>query len=153
MGQRPPNSVSDGAARFRPEDVVIAAGRPVLVAPYAENFERVGNSILMGWDETREASRALNDALPLLANAETITVMYVGANERDLEQHWPAPERIAGYLRRHGINATAEETLRGGLAISDLLLSRAADFAADMIVTGGYHHWQLREAPDRRGQP
>jgi len=54
MGQRPPNSGSDGAARFRPEDVVIAAGRPVLVAPYAENFERVGKSILMGWDETRE---------------------------------------------------------------------------------------------------
>jgi nucleotide-binding universal stress UspA family protein len=146
MGQRPPSSGSDGAARFRPEDIVIAAGRPVLVVPYAGSFETIGKRILVGWDGTREANRALNDALPLLTKAEAVTVMYVGTNERDLEQHWPALERIVGHLRRHGINATAEGTLRSGLAISDILLSRAADFAADMIVTGGYHHSQLREA-------
>jgi nucleotide-binding universal stress UspA family protein len=146
MGQRSPSSHSGGAARFRPENIVIAAGRPVLVVPYAGNFETVGKRILIGWDGTREANRALNDALPLLADAEVVTVMFVGSNERDLEQHRPALERITGHLRRHGINATAEGTLRGSLAISDILLSRAADLAADLIVTGGYHHSQLREA-------
>jgi len=127
---------------------VIAAGRPVLVVPYAGIFETVGKRILVAWDGTREANRALNDALPLLADADavTVTVMFVGTNERDLEQHWPALERIIGHLQRHGINATPEGTLRGGLAISDILLSRAADLAGDMIVTGGYHHSQLREA-------
>src|SRR6266404_1802475 len=135
MGQRPPNSGSDGAARFRPEDIVIAAGRPVLVVPYAGIFETVGKRILVAWDGTREANRALNDALPLLANAQSATVMFVGTNERELEQHLPALERIAGHLQRHGVNAVPEETMRGGLAISDILLSRASDLAADLIVT------------------
>jgi nucleotide-binding universal stress UspA family protein len=146
MGQRPPSSGSNGAARFRPEDIVIAAGRPVLVVPYAGTFEAVGRRVLVAWDGTREANRALNDALPLLADAEAVTVTFVGANERDLEQHWPALGRIVGHLQRHGINTTSEGTLRGALAISDILLSRAADLAADMIVAGGYHHSQLREA-------
>jgi nucleotide-binding universal stress UspA family protein len=146
MGQRAPSSGSEGMARFRPEDIVIAAGRPVLVVPYAGTFETLGKRILVAWDGTREANRALNDALPLLPAAEAVTVIFVGTNERDLEQHWPALERIVGHLQRHGINATADGTLRVGLAISDVLLSRAADLAVDMIVTGGYHHSQLREA-------
>jgi nucleotide-binding universal stress UspA family protein len=144
MGQRATRT--DGATRFRPDDVVIAAGRPVLVVPYAGRFETVGKRILVAWDGTREATRAVNDALPLLEEATAVTVMFVGTSERDLEAHWPALERIAGHLQRHGINATPEATLRGGLAVSDILLSRAADLAADLIVAGGYHHSQLREA-------
>ena len=143
MGQRPPRA--DGAARLRPDDVVMAAGRPVLVVPYAGNFETVGRRILVAWDGTREANRALNDALPLLEESETATVMFVGASERELEQHLPALERATGHLHRHGVNAVSEETMRGGLAVSDVLLSRAADLAADLIVAGGYHHSQLRE--------
>jgi nucleotide-binding universal stress UspA family protein len=146
MGQRPPNSHADGAARFRPDDVVIASGRPVLVVPYAGTFDSVGKRILIAWDGTREANRALNDSLLLLADAEAVTVIFVGTSERELEQHRPALERIVAHLQRHGINATREETLRGTLAISDILLSRAADLVADLIVTGGYHHSQLREA-------
>jgi len=61
MGQRAPRA--DGAARLRPDDVVMAAGRPVLVVPYAGNFETVGKRILGAWDGTREANRALNDRL------------------------------------------------------------------------------------------
>jgi len=144
MGQRPPRA--DGAARLRPDDVVMAAGRPVLVVPYAGNFETVGKRILVAWDGTREANRALNDALPLLEESQSATVMFVGANERELEQHLPAVQRTAGHLQRHGVNAVPEETMRGGLAVSDILLSRAADLAADLIVAGGYHHSQLREA-------
>jgi nucleotide-binding universal stress UspA family protein len=145
-GQRPPSSRSDGAARFRPEDIVMGAGRPVLVVPYAGTFESVGKRVLAAWDGTREANRALNDALPLLADAEAATVIYVGAQERDLEQHRPALERIVRHLQRHGIGANSEETLRGDLSVSDILLSRAADLAVDLIVSGGYHHSQLREA-------
>ncbi len=145
-GQRPPGSHTNGAARFRPEDIVIAAGRPVLVVPYAGTFETVGKRVLIAWDGTREAHRALNDALSLLADAEAVTVIYVGTTERDLEQHRVGLERVVAHLQRHGVNATPEETVRGGLAISDILLSRAADLAVDLIVMGGYHHSQLREA-------
>ncbi len=145
-GQRPPNSHANGAARFRPEDIVLAAGRPVLIVPYAGAFETVGKRALIAWDGTREANRALNDALPLLADAETVSVVFVGSRERDLEQHRAALGRAVHHLRQHGIEADPEETLRGDLAVSDILLSRAADLAADLIVAGGYHHSQLREA-------
>ena len=52
----------------------------------------------------------------------------------------------AYHLQDHGIAARTEETLRGRLAVSDILLSRAADLATDLIVSGGYHHSPLREA-------
>ena len=144
-GQRAPNFRSNGASRFRPEDIMIAAGRPVLVVPYAGAFETVGKRILIAWDGTREANRALHDALPLFTDPEA-TVVFVGSHERDLEQHRPALDRVVDHLRHHGVAARLEEALRGGLAVSDILLSRAADLGADLIVSGGYHHTQLREA-------
>jgi len=144
-GQRPPNSQSNGASRFRPEDIVLAAGRPVLIVPYAGAFETVGKRILIAWDGTREATRALHDALPLFTEPEA-TVVFVGSHERDLEQHRAGLDRVVHHLHHHGVAARPEETLRGGLAVSDILLSRAADLGADLIVSGGYHHSQLREA-------
>jgi nucleotide-binding universal stress UspA family protein len=57
----------------------------------------------------------------------------------------PGLERIARHLQRHGVKAQPEESPRGGIPISDVLLSRAADLRADMIVAGAYHHLQLRE--------
>ena len=145
-GQLPPKSHANGAARFRPEDIVMAAGRPVLVVPYAGAFETVGRRTLIAWDGTREATRALNDALPLLAGAEAVTVAFVASQAKELEQQRPALERMVSHLHRHGVAASLEDTWRGDLAVSDILLSRAADLAADLIVSGGYHHSQLREA-------
>jgi nucleotide-binding universal stress UspA family protein len=144
-GQRATHSPSNGASQFRPQDIVLGAGRPVVVVPYAGTFETLGKRVLIAWDGTREATRALHDALPLLSDPEA-TVVFVGSHERDLEQHRPALDRIVHHLQHHGIAAKTEETLRSGLAVSDILLSRAADLAADLIVSGGYHHSPLREA-------
>ena len=143
LGQLSPEIRSTG---FRPDEIIIATGRPVLVVPYAGAFDTVGRRVLVAWDGTREAARAANDALPLLENAEAVTVMFVGARETTLAEHHPSIERIVHHLQRHGIPARAEETLQGDLRISDVLLSRAADLAVDLIVAGAYHHSQLREA-------
>jgi nucleotide-binding universal stress UspA family protein len=143
LGQLSPEIRSTG---FRPDEIVIATGRPVLVVPYAGAFDMVGKRVLIAWDGTREAARAVNDALPLLENAEAVTVTFIGARETALEEHRPSIERMVHHLQRHGIPARAEETLHGGLRISDVLLSRAADLAVDLLVAGAYHHSQLREA-------
>ena len=143
LGQLSPEIRSTG---FRPDEIVIATGRPVLVVPYAGAFDTVGRRALVAWDGTREAARAANDALPLLENAEAVTVMFVGARETTLAEHHPSIERMVHHLQRHGIPARAEETLQGDLRISDVLLSRAADLAVDLLVAGAYHHSQLREA-------
>jgi len=131
---------------FRPEDIVELCGRPLLVIPYAGTFATLGRRVLIAWDGTREATRALHDALPLIEDAEAATVMTVRAQESAFEHDHAGLERIVRHLERHGIPAKAEESLRGDLAVSDVLLSRAADLGADLIVSGAYHHSQLREA-------
>ena len=136
---------SDGVTWLRPDNVVTAVGRPVLVVPYAGTFALVGTRVLIAWDGTREAN-ALHDALPLIGNAEAVTVMHVGTHEADLDRARPRLERVVRHLQRHGVKAQPEETLCGDITISDVLLSRTADLGADMIVAGAYHHSQLREA-------
>jgi len=132
--------------RLRPDEVAMACGRPLLIVPYVGDFVTVGEHVLIAWDDTREATRALNDALPLLSAAKAVTVMTVMAKEKEFDQvHFPL-QRVVGHLERHGVPARAEEAMRGDMAISDLLLSRAADLGADMIVAGAFHHSQLREA-------
>lgn len=131
---------------FRPEDIAIGTARPVLVIPYAGTFETVGKRALVAWDGSREAVRALNDALPLLGGAEAVTVMSIGPRETELERRRESLDRIVGHLQRHVISAQLEESVQAGIAVSDVLLSRAADLGADLIVAGVYHHSQLREA-------
>jgi nucleotide-binding universal stress UspA family protein len=144
VGQYPGDD-SGGVTWLRPDDVMIDAGRPVLVVPYAGSFERVGRRVLIAWDGTREANRALHDALPLIGGAEAVTVMHVGAQQADLDRDRPWLERVVRHLGRHGIKAQPEESARGGVPISGVLLSRAADLGADMIV-GAHHHSQWRES-------
>ena len=131
---------------FKPDEVATACGRPLLIVPYVGEFATVGNHVLIAWDGTREGTRALNDALPLLEGAKSATVMIVLSQEREFPRAHAALHRMVGHLEHHGVQARAEETLRGDLTISDLLLSRAADLGADMIVAGAYHHSPLREA-------
>ncbi len=145
LGQYPGDD-SDGVTWLRPDDLMIDSGRPVLVVPYAGTFEHVGRRVLVAWDGTREANRALHDALPLIAGAEAVTVIHVGEQQADLDHDRPWLERIVRHLERHGIKAQPEETARGGIPISDVLLSRAADLGADCIVAGAYHHSHLRES-------
>lgn len=144
LGQFPGND-SEGMTWLRPDDVLIDIGRPVLVVPCAGTIERLGTRVLIAWDATREANRALHDALPLLAGEAMVTVIHVGAHQADLDRDRPWLERVIRHLARYGINAQAEELLHSGAAIHDALLSRAAALGADMIVAGAYHHSPLRE--------
>ena len=146
LGQQPSEAQAATGVGFAPDMVVVEVGRPVLVVPYAGKFETVGRRPLIAWDGSREAARALGDALPLLDGAERVTVIYVGTGETQLERARPSLDRIVHHLQRHAIKAGGEEAPRGDIAISDLLLSRAADLGADMIVAGAYHHSPLREA-------
>ena len=145
LGQYPGNE-PDGVTLLRPDDVMIDIGRPVLVIPCAGTFEGVGRRVLVAWDGTREANRALHGALSLIDAAEAVTVMHVGAQQANLDRDRPWLERIVRHLGRHGTKAQPEESASGGISISEVLLSRAADLGADMIVAGAYHHSPLRES-------
>jgi len=145
LGQQLPGA-PDNSGIIAPDRVITEVGRPVLIVPYAGRFETVGRRALIAWDGSREAARALNDALPLIEDAEAVALLYIGTDETQLERARPAFDRVVRHLLRHGVRASGEETPSGDVAISDLLLSRAADLRADLIIAGAYHHSPLREA-------
>jgi nucleotide-binding universal stress UspA family protein len=131
---------------FSPEDIVMACGRPMLVMPFAGEFRSAGRRVLIAWDGTREASRALHDSLPLIAQAEAVWVMTVRPRDANSDDRGPSLDRVVRHLQRHSIAATTEESIGGDVPTAELLLSRASDMGADLLVAGAYHHSQLREA-------
>jgi hypothetical protein len=113
LGQLDPDSGEAEMIQPRPEHVTLASGRPILVVPYAGNFDNLGRRVLVGWNATREAARAVNDAMPLLAGAEIVTVLTIDPREgtwRALRGgHLAAfgPPRRQGGNRAHGLSRSA----------------------------------------------
>lgn len=129
----------------RPEEVTMLAGRPVLTVPYTGHFGGLVRRVLIGWDASREAARAVKDAMPLLAQAEAVTVLTIDA-EQSPQGHGEVPGAdIALHLARHGVKARVERTVSAGIGVGNTLLSRAADLGADMLVMGAYGHSRVRE--------
>jgi nucleotide-binding universal stress UspA family protein len=124
-------------------DLVLSVGRPVLFVPYAGRFPSSGKRVLVAWNASREAARAVSDALPLLRRAESVEVVAFEPRPGD---HGDVPGAdIALYLARHGVKATAARQRAPEIDIGAQILSRAADTSADLIVMGGYGHSRLRE--------
>jgi nucleotide-binding universal stress UspA family protein len=126
-------------------ELVMSAGRPVLFVPYAGHFEHVGERVFVPWNASREAARAVWDGLPFLAAAQESEVVTfdpekLGLGVSDL----PDPD-IGADLARHGARVTVSSSPSGGVDVGSLILSRAADMAADLIVMGAYGHSRLRE--------
>jgi len=126
-------------------NVMLSSGRPVLAVPYAGQFEQVGDRVLVAWNASRESTRAVNDALPLLRNAKSVTVLAVNP-KRGIEGHGEVPAAdICLHLARHGVKAEAAHTIANDISEGDALLSYAADLGVDLIVCGGYGHSRARE--------
>jgi nucleotide-binding universal stress UspA family protein len=145
LGQLDPDRGETEWIRPRPERVGLAAGRPVLVIPYAGHFENLGRRVVIAWNATREAARAVADAMPLLASAELVTVLTIDPREGP-DAHGEVPGAdIAAHLALHGVTAQIERTVSGGLPVGEVLLSRIADLGADLLVMGLYGHSRARE--------
>jgi len=145
IGQLDAYDSQAGLLRARPEEVTMLAGRPVLVVPFAGHYERLGTSVLVGWDASREAARAVRDAMPLLARAEAVTVLTIDAEQSPFGHGEIPGADIALYLARHGVKAEVDRTVSAGIGIGNTLLSRAADYGADLLVMGAYGHSRVRE--------
>ncbi len=132
-----------GVAHDLPQQLLMTCGAPLLVVPYAGTFTRIGGNVLVGWKDTREAARALRDALPLVAGA--VRVHLLEASELPATQASRTSLAAAcAWLQAHGLPVHGEHEVDHG-DIGDRLLSRAADLGADLIVVGGYGHSRLRE--------
>jgi nucleotide-binding universal stress UspA family protein len=131
---------------FLAEDVVMESGRPVLVIPNSGHFNGFGKRILICWNASREAVRAVNDAMPLLQSADKVTVMVVNPEKPSSGDHGDiASADIALYLARHGVKAEAASVRTNQTDVGEIILSRAFDLDTDMIVAGAYGHSRTRE--------
>lgn len=142
MGQPDPDAPATG---LRPAEVVLAAGCPALIMPYAGDFPELGRSILVAWNGTREAARAVHDALFLIDGAEAVTVLEVDPPAGEVGTLDVRASHVVETLRRRGVAATAGTTVSDGTPIADIILSTAADLAADLVVMGAWGHSRLRE--------
>ena len=131
---------------FLAEDVVMQSGRPVLIIPNAGHFDGFGKRILVCWNGSREAVRAINDAMPLLQAADKVTVLVVNPEKPSSGDHGDIPSTdIAHFLARHGIRVEAASTKTDQSDVGEIILARAFDVDADMIVAGAYGHSRTRE--------
>jgi nucleotide-binding universal stress UspA family protein len=126
-----------------PGDVLMRAGRPVLTVPDGTTALDVRH-VLVAWKDTREARRALHDALPLMRAAESVLVIEIADETQSLAVAAHIGD-VAGFLARHGVTAKAEHRLQGEGSIADALILAAEQHGADLIVSGGYGHARLRE--------
>ncbi|HWB44096.1 MAG TPA: universal stress protein [Hyphomicrobiaceae bacterium] len=127
-----------------PERLALESGRPVLVIPYAGRYSTVGRRVLIAWKSTREAARAVFDALPLLQGAKSVHILEIRGRAEDSETLMPDTS-IAAALGRHGIKPEVRKSVTADISVGDEILSRAADLNADLLVMGAYGHARFRE--------
>jgi nucleotide-binding universal stress UspA family protein len=145
VGQHDPDSGTSTFASLSVADLALAAGRPVLVVPHAGTFTTVGQRVIVAWNGSREATRAVHDALPLLRVAKSVSVFSIAAKAGEAPSaRWPGAD-IAAHLARHGVTVTTRHTVADPVSVADALLNCASDDGADLIVMGAYGHSQLRE--------
>lgn len=145
IGQVNPEEEATAGGEDLPDRLVLMAGRPVLVIPYVGNFAKLGERILVAWDASRLATRAVNDAMSVLTKAKKVEVLAVNPKGGDGGHGEVVGADICLHLARHGVKAEAQHVVADDMDAGNMLLSRAADEGIDLIVMGAYGHRRLRE--------
>ncbi len=125
------------------EGVLFESGRPVIFVPFIQKAGLKLDCVMVCWDGSRAATRAIADAMPFLQKAKQVEIVMVASGK-------PKSDEIAGadlgqHLARHGLKVEVKRITSPDIDVPSSILSYAADSSADMIVMGGYGHSRLRE--------
>ena len=124
-----------------PHELAIRAGRPILTVPYAGKIPTIGQRVMVAWNGSKEASRAVHDAMPFLVAAKQVVVFGV-----DPAKAPGTPGAVlARHLARHDVKVEAAHTVSDEIEIGEALLSATSDRSIDLLVMGAYGHARLRE--------
>lgn len=125
------------------EAALFDSGGPVIIVPYIQRAPLRLDHIMVCWDGSRAAARAIRDAIPFLGRAGRIEVVNV-TSERGKQDQIECAD-LGAHLAHHGLNAVIKRIPLGDVDVAAVLLSHAADEDVDFIVMGGYGHSRLRE--------
>jgi len=131
------------AQEFVIEGALFGSGRPVVVVPYIHKSALKLDRVLICWDGSRPATRAIADAMPFLQRSQALDVVIV-ASGREKTDEIPGVD-IGEHLARHGLKVEVKRIVATDIDVPNTILSHAADSGADFIVMGGFGHSRLRE--------
>ena len=143
--QRAPQGQSDPYARILAEAVLFDADSPLLLLPDTAAVTAPPENILISWDESAAALRAVRQALPLMSRGAQVHVVMIEP-PRDAPDRSDPGGALAQYLSRQGIRCEVSVCNRTDERISQTLIRRARELGCDMVVMGAYGHSRLREA-------
>eukprot|EP01037_Dinobryon_pediforme_P017315 gene17315-17506_t len=127
------------------ETVLFDSGRAIIAVP--PGYKKFGpiRRILVTWQDNRETTRALHEALPLIGRAAATRLLIVDDEKKRIEAREAPAADIARHLHRHGATVEVSEVDLPGRSVSDRILKAADEFTPDIIVMGGYGHSRFRE--------
>ena len=134
-GQFPADSVAN---------ILIGCGRPVLLVPDVDPGA-IGSIIAIAWKEKAEAARAVTAAMPLLARAKKVVVLTMNEEGADTTESTQSAQRLASQLARHGMATEAHGLAAGPQADPQILLGKAKELGANLLVAGAYSHSRVSE--------
>ena len=142
VGQAEPDAAATTTPSDLAETVAISGERPVLIVPHIGVTKPPGRTVMLCWNGTREAARAATGALPILKQADKVIILLIDPRNDGDEQPGAS---IARWLGRHGVKAVVQRDTAAESSVGGVILSRAADQDADLIVMGLYGHSRMRE--------
>lgn len=127
------------------EGILFSSGRPLLLVPEGFTATLKPKRVVVAWDSSFEASRALREALDMLDEADEIHVTLVDPVADDMGQGAEPGTDVAAYLSRRGLNVSVDRLPSSGHSVAEVLRRHAVDTAAELMVMGAYGHSRLRE--------
>lgn len=152
LGQLNPGAVDGTVPEALVDQTILYSGRPVLVVPHSGHFDRLGQRIVIAWNASREATRAVHDALPLLMRAEEVTVLAMMPATTGSKPAAPVTtDALVAHLAEHGISAAPDRLVfdASTIQVGERLLSYLAESSADLLVMGAAGQQTGRAAAKR----
>lgn len=141
-----PELLSRGRLREKAiEGALFSSGRPALIVPDGARATLKPKRVMVAWDPRIESSRAVREALHMLAAAEEVRLVLVDPEVGEFAHGAEPGADAAAYLARHGVNVSVDRLPASGRSVAEVLRRHAVDVAADLMVMGAYGHSRLRQ--------
>jgi nucleotide-binding universal stress UspA family protein len=127
------------------ETAIMCSGRPVLIVPGGKPQKTVGEHVIIAWNDTREAARAVFDSLDLIKGATTVRAVTLIEKESQREAAEALGADLIASLARHGVAASLDVSHAGNASAGEAILAKLLEEGCDLLIMGGYSHSRFRE--------